>query len=225
MKGSHHPRIEEERTVEMGPELFSKPRLKELAISHAALWIAMGAAILWRGYCFGNEDQALYLPFILKWNAPSLFPHDILLDQGFAKLSGTWVGISLLSRVVNLQVLSLLLYILASYLVLCFRLDPLRSPFIAFRDLPPALFDERHSRRWVEWIKQIHALQVTGGHWCRDGSVPLGRAEFLALAERYRDIHLSYIVAKPPYALPAVCSAGGRVLYRIDGSPGLKGTK
>jgi hypothetical protein len=93
-------------------------RLKALATTHGALALATGAAILCRGYDFAKEDQSLYLPFVMKWNDPTLFPHDMLLDQGFAKLSGTWVGVSLLSRAVDLQTLCLLLYLLASYLVL-----------------------------------------------------------------------------------------------------------
>ncbi len=97
---------------------LSGRRLKELATTHGALLAATGAAILCRGYYFGKEDQALYLPFVLKWNDPTLFPHDPLLQQGFAKLSGTWAGVSLLARVLDLQTLCLLLYILASYLVL-----------------------------------------------------------------------------------------------------------
>ncbi len=93
-------------------------RLKELATIHGALLAATGAAVLCRGYYFGKEDQALYLPFVLKWNDSTLFPHDPLLQQGFAKLSGTWAAVSLLTRFVDLQTLCLLLYILASYLVL-----------------------------------------------------------------------------------------------------------
>lgn len=96
----------------------SRRRLKEFAIAQCALWMATGAAILCRGYYFGKEDQALYLPFLLKWNTPSLFPNDLLLRQGFPQLSGTWFGVSFLSRVLDLQTLCLLLYILASYLVL-----------------------------------------------------------------------------------------------------------
>jgi hypothetical protein len=93
-------------------------RLGQFAMTHGALGLATGAAILCRGYYFAKEDQSLYLPFVLKWNDPSLFPNDILLHQGFAKFSGTWVGVSLLARVVDLETLCLLLYILASYLVL-----------------------------------------------------------------------------------------------------------
>jgi hypothetical protein len=93
-------------------------RLKPLVMTHGTLGLATGAAILCRGYDFAKADQSLYLPFVLKWNDPSLFPHDLLLRQGFAKLSGTWVGVSLLARVVDLETLCLLLYILASYLVL-----------------------------------------------------------------------------------------------------------
>lgn len=117
MKWSRGQRTVAEVASWAGP-LFSGRGLKEVAMTHGALLAATVAAIFCRGYYFGKEDQALYLPFVLKWNDPALFPHDPLLQQGFAKLSGTWAAVSLLTRFVGLQTLCLLLYILASYLVL-----------------------------------------------------------------------------------------------------------
>jgi hypothetical protein len=119
-------------------------------MTHGALGLATAAAILCRGYYFAQEDQSLYLPFVLTWNDPSLFPSDILLHQGFAKLSGTWVGVSLLARVVDLETLCLLLYILASYLVLWLTY---RTALTWWGDRPSA---------WLAVVLWIPAFRVPG---------------------------------------------------------------
>jgi len=66
------------------------------------------------------EDQNLYLPFLLKWNDPSLFPADLLLTQGFARESAVWALLAVLGRVVSLEAVFLGAYLAASYATLFF---------------------------------------------------------------------------------------------------------
>lgn len=75
-------------------------------------------AILIRGYSFGTEDQNLYLPFVLHWQNPSLFPHDALLTLGYAKESIAWRLFAWMGEVVTLKTLFLVIYVSASYTVL-----------------------------------------------------------------------------------------------------------
>ncbi len=82
------------------------------------LLAATGLSVLCRGYAFGREDQNLYLPFVLRWLDPALFPHDLLLSQTFARKSMTWMVLGWLSRRFDLDVLCLVLWMGASYGVL-----------------------------------------------------------------------------------------------------------
>jgi hypothetical protein len=79
-------------------------------------WTAL--AILYRGYGFGVGDQNLYLPFVMKWVDPGLFPNDYLLSLGYARESVTWIALSWASRWVDLQLLAGLAYAVTSYLTL-----------------------------------------------------------------------------------------------------------
>jgi hypothetical protein len=81
-------------------------------------------AFLARGYSVGEEDQNLYLPFILQWNDPSLFPHDHLLQLGFARESLVWVGIAQLAKWIPLTSVLFVLWIAAAYagLTLAFQI-------------------------------------------------------------------------------------------------------
>jgi hypothetical protein len=84
----------------------------------AGLAIFTVVAMLVRGYGYGREDQNLYLPFVLKWNSPSLFPHDYLLAMTFARESVVWRGLALLARVIPLAPLLLALMAASTYGVL-----------------------------------------------------------------------------------------------------------
>lgn len=79
---------------------------------------ATALAAIWRGYAFGREDQNLYLPFVLRWLDPALFPHDALLSQPFARQSVVWPLLAWSGRTMDLQALCLLLWMAASYGVL-----------------------------------------------------------------------------------------------------------
>jgi hypothetical protein len=85
---------------------------------HAALagWTLL--AILYRGYGFAVGDQNLYLPFVLKWANPDLFPNDYLLSLGYARESVTWIALSWASRLADLRLLAGVAYLITSYLTL-----------------------------------------------------------------------------------------------------------
>jgi hypothetical protein len=85
---------------------------------HAALagWTLL--AILYRGYGFGVGDQNLYLPFVLKWANPELFPNDYLLSLGYARESVTWIAMSWFARLMDIRWVAGAAYVLASYLTL-----------------------------------------------------------------------------------------------------------
>lgn len=85
---------------------------------HAALAVWTLLAVLYRGYGFGVGDQNLYLPFVMKWAHPGLFPGDYLLGLNYARESVTWVALSWASRIVDLRILACLAYAVTSYLTL-----------------------------------------------------------------------------------------------------------
>ena len=139
--GSALPRLLEERGVRLlrpGPRLARALRLpvrprgrsveegavkKSLRQWHSWDWWAIGsagfctAASVWvRGYAYCKEDQALYLPFVLKWNTPALFPHDPLLGLRWASEAAAWHVAAVLSRFLPLQSVMLLMYLLAAAL-------------------------------------------------------------------------------------------------------------
>ena len=82
------------------------------------LMVFTALAVLGRGYAFGKEDQNLYLPFVLHWNNPALFPHDLLLQQGFARESLAWGLIAAAARVVPLPAVLAVLWTMAGFLML-----------------------------------------------------------------------------------------------------------
>ncbi len=85
-------------------------------------WTAL--AVLYRGYSYAVGDQNLYLPFVLHWNDPSLFPNDYLFWLKFPRESLTWVALAHLVNHFDLKVVLLALYLATSYLTLwaAFRL-------------------------------------------------------------------------------------------------------
>ncbi len=94
------------------------PERKRGWTGHLALagWTLL--AVLYRGYGFAVGDQNLYLPFVLKWADPQLFPNDYLLSLGYARESVTWIALSIASRLIDLELLAGLAYFLTSYLTL-----------------------------------------------------------------------------------------------------------
>jgi hypothetical protein len=82
------------------------------------LVLCTGLAILLRGYAYGVEDQNLYLPFILHWNNPAIFPHDYLLKLGYARESIVWSLLAYAALWVRLPTLMAALWIASSFLVL-----------------------------------------------------------------------------------------------------------
>jgi hypothetical protein len=87
-------------------------------IFHSTLVLCTVFSIFARGYGFGLEDQNLYLPFLFKWNSPGLFPHDYLLQMGYARESVSWLLLSLLARKIPVKALFLIIYVAANYMVL-----------------------------------------------------------------------------------------------------------
>jgi hypothetical protein len=85
---------------------------------HAALAGWTFLAILYRGFGFGVGDQNLYLPFVLKWANPEIFPNDYLLSLGYARESVTWITLSWASRLVDIRLVTGAAYVLTSYLTL-----------------------------------------------------------------------------------------------------------
>ncbi|MEW5765324.1 MAG: DUF6798 domain-containing protein [Acidobacteriota bacterium] len=112
MAGGGAERVEGKRGT---PFLRGVPWLR-----HAGLAACTLLAVAARGYGYGVEDQNLYLPFLLKWNDPSLFPADLLLTQGFARESVVWVLLSALGRLASLEAVFLGTYLAASYATLFF---------------------------------------------------------------------------------------------------------
>jgi len=79
-------------------------------------WTAM--ALLYRGHGFAVGDQNLYLPFVLHWNDPTLFPHDYLFWLRFPRESFVWAAVAWFARFLDLEALMLWSNIAVSYLTL-----------------------------------------------------------------------------------------------------------
>ncbi len=96
----------------------------KVALFHGTLALYTLTAFLARGYEFGKEDQNLYLPFVLHWVDPSLFPQDYLLTLGYARESLSWVAIAGMARSLPLEAIFLLLSVVLNYavLLLAFRI-------------------------------------------------------------------------------------------------------
>ncbi len=102
-----------------GRAVATAGRVARPRVSGFLFWLGLaactGAAVLIRGYGFGLDDQALYLPFLYHWNTPTLFPHDYLLTMGLAKESLTWPVLALLGRWTGFPPLFLILYLLSTF--------------------------------------------------------------------------------------------------------------
>lgn len=85
---------------------------------HGTLGLYTLVAFLARGYEFGKEDQNLYLPFVLHWLDPSLFPNDYLLTLGYARESISWVAITGLAKFFPLEAIFFSLTTVLNYAVL-----------------------------------------------------------------------------------------------------------
>lgn len=81
-----------------------------------AAWTAL--ALVYRGYAFAVGDQNLYLPFVLHWNDPTLFPHDYLFWLRFPRESFLWAAVAWLARFMDLKALMLWGNVAVSYLTL-----------------------------------------------------------------------------------------------------------
>ncbi len=81
-----------------------------------AAWTAL--ALVYRGYAFAVGDQNLYLPFVLHWNDPTLFPHDYLFWLRFPRESFLWAAVAWLARYMDLKALMLWGNVAVSYLTL-----------------------------------------------------------------------------------------------------------
>jgi len=113
-----------------------------------ALWT--GLALLYRGYAFAVGDQNLYLPFVLHWNDPTLFPHDYLFWLRFPRESFVWVAVAWLARFMDLQSLMLAANLAVSYLTL----------WAAFR-LGLAWFEDRRAA-WVAVLLWTPVYELPG---------------------------------------------------------------
>ena len=83
---------------------------------HLYLALCTLFSILNHGYVFDFQDQDLFLPFVLKWNDPTLFPNDFFLSLPDTRESVTWIAVAYLARAIPLKALLLCLYILFTYL-------------------------------------------------------------------------------------------------------------
>ena len=96
-----------------------------------------------------------------------------------------------------------------------FRIQAFRMPFVTYKDGVPSEFDAAYSARWYQRIQEIRGVRVEGESWRRDASLPLSREELLALAQRYRDIRLDFVVTRRAYDLPLLGRSGPYALYEL----------
>lgn len=107
-------------------------------------------ALAYRGYAFPVGDQNLYLPFVLHWNDPTLFPHDYLFWLRFPRESFLWAAVAWAARFVNVESLVLVSNIVVSYLTL----------WAAFR-LGLAWFEDRKAA-WIAVLLWTPVYELPG---------------------------------------------------------------
>lgn len=91
--------------------MFSKENLKHYLI----ILLASIAAIASHGYQFAVSDQEIFIPYILKWKEPYLFPNDLLFSQPSASASLFYPIFGFLARFADLQSIFFLGYLLFQF--------------------------------------------------------------------------------------------------------------
>src|SRR3989344_6791415 len=92
--------------------MFSKEKLTHYLI----ILLASIVAIASHGYQFAASDQEIFIPYILKWKDPSLFPSDLLFNQPSANASLFYPVFGFLSRFADLQAIFFLSYLIFNFL-------------------------------------------------------------------------------------------------------------
>jgi len=150
------------------------------------LWAGAAAAVcatLVRGYRFGVEDQALYLPFVLHWIDPSLFAGDYLLAASWAKESLVWPFLAATGKWFSLKAMFFGLHFLCTLVLFAFlfgtAMEVWRRVEIAWLavllwlpayEIPGAginTFDDYFTTRSVGFVIAAAGLYllVRGRHW------------------------------------------------------------
>lgn len=70
------------------------------------------SSVLLHGYHFAVTDQAIFVPYIMKFMNPSLFPGDILFDQSSAYTSYFYPIIGYLSKIIDIQAIFFIGYLI-----------------------------------------------------------------------------------------------------------------
>lgn len=68
-------------------------------------------AIFTHGYQFGVSDQEIFIPYILKWQQPALFPDDILFSQLSSKTSIFYPVFGMLAKIIDIETLFFMSYL------------------------------------------------------------------------------------------------------------------
>lgn len=107
--------------------MFIKENLKHYLI----ILLASIAAIASHGYLFAVSDQEIFIPYILKWQEPSLFPSDLLFTQPSASGSLFYPVFGFLARFADLQSIFFLGYLLFQFF---FFLAIYRLSYVILKD-------------------------------------------------------------------------------------------
>lgn len=107
--------------------MFSKENLKHYLV----ILLSSIAAIASHGYQFAVSDQEIFIPYILKWQDPSLFQNDLLFSQPSANASLFYPVFGFLARFADLQSIFSLGYLLFQFF---FFLAIYRLSFVILKD-------------------------------------------------------------------------------------------
>jgi len=107
--------------------MFSKENLSHCLI----ILISSIAAIVTHGYQFAVSDQEIFIPYILKWQDPSLFQKDLLFNQPSANASLFYPVFGFLARFADLQPIFFVSYLLFQFF---FFLAIYRLAFVILKD-------------------------------------------------------------------------------------------
>ena len=107
--------------------MFSKEKLTHYLIT----LLASIAAVVTHGYQFAVSDQEIFIPYVLKWEDPSLFANDQLFNQPSAGASLFYPIFGLLARYFNLEAIFFLGYLIFQ---LFFFLAIYRLAFVILKD-------------------------------------------------------------------------------------------
>lgn len=95
-----------------------------------------------------------------------------------------------------------------------FRERSLRSSFVTFKDRGPTKDSKEYADYWCGRMNEVKAWRGAVSEEFVD-TLPLHEGEVIALARRYRSIHLDFIATPRTYPFPLVAQEGPFRLYRI----------